>query len=134
MGRGATLNGKPIAPSESDTLDDCAMLGDAQLFARPDWAEPWPQMRVEKRNSIALRMAFVAAGAFDAALALGPKSDWDVAAGTVIAQEAGALVTDASGRPFRFNQADPRQPSLVCAAPGVHPLILARTAPIEQAV
>ena len=110
------------------------MLGDAQLFARPDWAEPWPQMRVEKRNSIALRMAFVAAGAFDAALALGPKSDWDVAAGAVIAEEAGAIVTDGSGRPFRFNKPDPRQASLVCAAPGVHPLILARTAPIEQAV
>jgi myo-inositol-1(or 4)-monophosphatase len=90
-------------------------------------------MRVEKRNSIALRMAFVAAGAFDAALALGPKSDWDVAAGAVIAEEAGAKVTDASGRPFRFNKADPRQASLVCAAPGVHPLILARTAPIEAA-
>ena len=133
-GGGARLNGEAVGPSESETLDDCAMLGDAQLFARPDWAEPWPQMRVEKRNSIALRMAFVAAGAFDAALALGPKADWDVAAGTVIAEEAGAKVTDASGRPFRFNQADPRQPSLVCAAPGVHPLILARTAPIEAAV
>jgi myo-inositol-1(or 4)-monophosphatase len=134
LGGGARCNGEPIGPSDSATLDDCAMLGDAQLFARPDWAEPWPQMRVEKRNSIALRMAFVASGAFDAALALGPKSDWDVAAGAVIAEEAGAKVTDASGRPFGFNKADPRQASLVCAAPGVHPLILARTAPIEQAV
>jgi myo-inositol-1(or 4)-monophosphatase len=133
-GGGARLNGEPIEPSESVTLDDCAMLGDAQLFARSDWAEPWPQMRVEKRNSIALRMAFVAAGAFDAALALGPKSDWDVAAGTLIAEEAGAKVSDASGAAFRFNRADPRQRSLVCAAPGVHPLILARTAPIEAAV
>jgi myo-inositol-1(or 4)-monophosphatase len=133
-GGGASLNGEPIAASESVTLEDCAMLGDAQLFTRPGWAEPWPQMRVEKRNSIALRMAFVAAGAFDAALALGPKSDWDVAAGAVIAEEAGAKVSDASGRPFRFNRPDPRQASLVCAAPGVHPLILARTAPIEAAV
>ena len=31
----------------------------------------------------------------------------------------------------RFNQPDPRQPALVCAAPGLHPLILARTAPID---
>ena len=132
-GGGATLNGEPIRASEAETLDDCAMLGDAQLFTRPDWAEPWPLMRVEKRNSIALRMAFVASAA-SKALALGPKSDWDVAAGTVIAEEAGAKVSDASGRPFTFNKPDPRQNSLVCAAPGVWPLILARTAPIEAAV
>jgi myo-inositol-1(or 4)-monophosphatase len=38
-------------------------------------------MRYEKRNALAYRMALVAAGAFDAAIALGPKWDWDVCAG-----------------------------------------------------
>jgi myo-inositol-1(or 4)-monophosphatase len=89
---------------------------------------------VEKRNSIALRMAFVASGGLDAALALGPKSDWDVAAGAVIAEEAGAKVTDASGRPFRFNKADPRAGPASSAPPRRAPVDPARTAPIEQAV
>ena len=66
------------------------------------------------------------AGAFDAALALTPKWDWDVAAGCLIAEEAGAKVSDHHGRPWRFNRPDPRQASLVCAAPALQPLIVQR--------
>ncbi|HYE42360.1 MAG TPA: inositol monophosphatase family protein, partial [Caulobacteraceae bacterium] len=108
-----------------------AMLADAALFDRSKWADPWPVMRFDKRNSIAYRMALVGAGAFDAAMALSPKWDWDVCAGELIAEEAGARCTDHRGRPYRFNKPDPRQPSLVCAAPALHPLILRRCAPIS---
>ena len=79
-------------------------------------------------------MAFVASGAFDAAVALTPKSDWDVAAGDLIAREAGARVTDQHGQRYRFNKPLPAQPGLVCAAPGLHALILQRAGPIPQAV
>ena len=71
-------------------------------------------------------MALVAAGAFDAALALTPKWDWDVAAGWLIATEAGARVSDHHGRPWAFNRPDPRQASLVCAAPIIQPMIVRR--------
>ena len=81
----------------------------------------------------AYRMALVAAGAFDVALALTPKWDWDVCAGALIVEEAGGRVTDHHGRPWLFNQADPRQSSLVCSAPALHPLIVRRTAPIPLA-
>jgi myo-inositol-1(or 4)-monophosphatase len=128
-GSGARLNGGPIAPSPALTLRNCAMLGDPAAFP----AETWPPMRVEKRNSIAYRMALVAAGAFDAAYAPTPKYDWDVAAGAAIAQEAGACVTDHLGRPYRFNQPDPRQPGLLCAAPGVHAQLVARQARAQAA-
>jgi len=121
-GSGARLNGQPIRPSDARSLDDLGMVGDPALFARA----PWSAARVERRNSIALRMALVAAGAFDAAVALGPKWDWDVAAGAAIAAEAGAVVSGVAGEPFRFNQTDPRQPGLLCAAPGVHALLLKR--------
>jgi myo-inositol-1(or 4)-monophosphatase len=47
-------------------------------------------MRVESRNSIAYRVCLVAAGAFDAAVALSPKSEWDLAAADLIRAEAGA--------------------------------------------
>ena len=83
-------------------------------------------MRFEKRNALAYRMALVAAGAFDAALALTPKWDWDVAAGWLIATEAGARVSDHHGRPWAFNRPDPRQASLVCAAPIIQPMIVRR--------
>jgi myo-inositol-1(or 4)-monophosphatase len=132
-GGGAFRNGARIQASDTDELDDAAVLGDARLLEGPDWAEPWPAMRFEKRNALAYRMALVAAGAFDAAIALTPKWDWDVCAGALIAEEAGARVTDHAGRPWRFNRVDPRQASLVCAAAALHPLIVRRTAPIALA-
>ncbi|WP_309628142.1 3'(2'),5'-bisphosphate nucleotidase CysQ [Brevundimonas sp.] len=130
---GARLNGRTIMASDVDTLDDAAVLADARLMEGPHWPEPWPPMRYEKRNALAYRMALVASGAFDAAIALTPKWDWDVCAGALIATEAGAKVSDHHGRPWRFNQPDPRQASLVCSAPALHPLILRRTGPIPLA-
>lgn len=130
-GGGARLNGVPIHASAADNLDQCAMLGDAALFARRGWAPPWPEMRVSSRNAIAYRMALVAAGTYDAAVALGSKADWDLCAGTLICREAGAPATDHHGGELVFNTPHARNPSLVCAAPGVHPLILERTAPID---
>lgn len=127
---GARLNRRAITASDETTLDDAAVLADARLMEGPHWPEPWPPMRYEKRNALAYRMALVASGAFDAAIALTPKWDWDVAAGALIAAEAGAKVSDHHGRPWRFNQPDPRQASLVCSAPALHPLIIRRTAPI----
>ena len=132
-GAGARLNGQPIAASDITSLDDASVLADARLLEGPQWPEPWPAMRFERRNSIAYRMALVAAGAFDAAIALTPKWDWDVAAGALIAEEAGARVSDHHGGAWRFYRPDPRQASLVCAAPALHPLIVRRCAPIPLA-
>ena len=133
LGGGARLNGQPITASDTDSLEDASVLADARLMEGPLWPEPWPEMRFEKRNAIAYRMALVAAGAFDAAIALSPKWDWDIAAGALIATEAGARVTDHHGRPWAFNCLDPRQSSLVCSAPAIHPLIIRRTSPIPLA-
>jgi myo-inositol-1(or 4)-monophosphatase len=55
-------------------------------------------------------------------------------AGALIAAEAGAMVSDHHGRPWRFNRPDPRQPSLICAAPALHPLIVRRVASIPLAI
>jgi myo-inositol-1(or 4)-monophosphatase len=127
LGGGATLNGRPIAASDTADLDDAAVLADAAMLEGPLWPEPWPAMRFEKRNALAYRLALVAAGAFDAAIAPSPKWDWDVAAGALIAGEAGAKVSDHHGRPWVFNRPDPRQAGLVCCAPALHPLIVRRT-------
>jgi myo-inositol-1(or 4)-monophosphatase len=130
-GSGARLNGQPIHASACADLESCAMLSPKGAFTHWEGPEPWPEMRVENRNSLALRMCLVAAGTFDAAVALSPKSDWDIAAGLVICDEAGAVTTDHKGRPLVLNGERPVHPSLVCAAPALHPLILQRTAPID---
>ena len=76
-------------------------------------------------------MCMVADSSHDAAVALNIKHDWDVAAASLIAEAAGAIVTDHKGRNYVFNKPAPNQASLVCAAPGLHRLILERTAPID---
>jgi myo-inositol-1(or 4)-monophosphatase len=125
-GGGATLNGAPIHASQTNTIEGCGMVGDPRMFKHPAWPIPWPEMRVEPRNSTAYRMCLVAAGAFDGALALVEKSDWDLAAADLIATEAGCFVGDHLGRPFAYNGPRPAQHSLVVAAPRIAPLILER--------
>ena len=132
-GGGAYLNGQPVRASDCAALESCAMLSHKGAFSSGDWPEPWPEMRFESRNSVALRMALVAAGAFDATVAMTPKNDWDIAAGIVIAEEAGAVVSDHRGRKLELNRPSTSHPSLVVAAPALHPLISARTAPIDLA-
>ena len=125
-GGGAWLNGAAIRASSCDLVEGCGMVGDARMFTHPAWPTPWPDMRIEARNSTAYRMCIIASGAFDATLALVPKFDWDLAAADLIAREAGAVVGDHLGRPFSYNGHKPAQPSLVCAAPRLAPLILER--------
>ena len=118
-GAGARLNGGMIAPSGAARLENAAMLGDPALFRHKGWKAPWPAMRVESRNSIAYRMCLVADGRFDAAIALNIKHDWDVAASSLIVEEAGAWVGDHKGRRYVFNTPQPHQASLVCCTPGL---------------
>jgi myo-inositol-1(or 4)-monophosphatase len=131
----ATLNGAPIAPSRTSELEDSAMLGDAKMFLHPAWVTPWPPMRVESRNSIAYRLCLVADGRFDAAVALSPKNEWDLAAADLICARsgsgAGAILTDHKGRDFTYNRANPLLPSVVCANKTLHPLILSRVGHID---
>ena len=125
-GGGATLNGKPIHASAQVLVEGCGMVGDIRMFEHPAWPQPWPAMRIEARNSTAYRMCLVASGAFDATVALVAKSDWDLAAGDLIATEAGGYCGDHLGRTFRYNGPNPQQASLVCTARRLAPLILNR--------
>lgn len=75
---------------------------------------------VSQPNSIALRMAMVAADEADLVATLRWGHEWDIAAAALIASEAGAAVTDALGHPLRFNKADPRAFGVLASASGLH--------------
>lgn len=127
---GSHLNGQPIEASQTAQVEGCGMVGDEVWFKHPSWPTPWPAMRIEPRNSTAYRICLVASGAFDVTIAMGPKSDWDIAAAELIATEAKAHCSDHKGQPLSYNQAIPQQRSMVCAAPRLAPLILERVSPI----
>ncbi|HWV12546.1 MAG TPA: inositol monophosphatase family protein, partial [Sphingobium sp.] len=84
---------------------------------------------VHKPNSIALRMAMVAADEADIVATVRWGNEWDVAAAALIALEAGAIVTDALGDPLSFNRPDPTAFCLLCTAPGIHEAATQRLAP-----
>lgn len=134
-GGGAHLNGRPIAVSDRTEVEGCRMLASKAALDHPAWSKPplspWPKMEVETRSSIAYRMALVAAGSFDAMLALSAKHDWDVAAGDIVVHEAGGRVTDHRGETLRYNGPEPVQPSIVSAGPGLHTGLLHRLKDLE---
>jgi myo-inositol-1(or 4)-monophosphatase len=123
---GATRNNRPIRVSERAALGGASALGDHHQFKRPHWLEPWPNMDITTRPSIAYRMALVASGAYDFTMTLLSKSDWDLAAGALLIDEAGGKVTDHLGKAYLFNGISPIKQSLICSNSHLHPDLLAR--------
>jgi myo-inositol-1(or 4)-monophosphatase len=108
-GRGATLNGQPIAVSETDELRRSLLTTgfpyDRRLLptALAQFGALSGQAQAVRRiGSAALDLAWVAAGRFDGYWE-SVVSPWDVAAGWLIAAEAGARVTDLAGAPFTLD-------------------------------
>jgi len=83
---------------------------------------------VERPNSIALRIAMVAADEADLVATLRWGFEWDIAAATLIAREAGAAVSDAFGAPLAYNKRDPRAFGLLVSAPAIHRAAIERLA------
>jgi myo-inositol-1(or 4)-monophosphatase len=129
-GGGAFLNGAPIRASARARLEGCSMLADKTMLAHPAWNaapnQPWPEMRIETRNSIAYRLTLVAKGEFDAMMALSAKRDWDLAAGDIILAEAGGVASAHNGEMLMYNGPDAIQPSIVGAGPELHAALIAR--------
>jgi myo-inositol-1(or 4)-monophosphatase len=83
---------------------------------------------VAKPNSIALRIAMVAAGEADLLATIRWGNEWDIAAAVLIAGEAGAAVSDAFGRPLAFNTPDAQAFGVLTTSPGIHAAAVARLA------
>lgn len=125
-GGGTHLNGARVEMTDVDSLA-CSMIGQPDVFARTN-AAYWPDMRLIDAvpNAMAWRVSLVAAGRWDATVALNEKSDWDLAAAVLLVQEAGGVATDRHGRPFVFNGESVIQKGAIAAGAGLHPLIMDR--------
>ena len=128
-GAGAYLNGDLLRVSECQTEAGCRLIAAEEMLNYKGWPEPWPAVTVPrpKPNSTLLRMAFVASGAWDATLVLSNKSDWDLAAGTVLVEEAGGLATTHKGEELQFNRTIPAQRSIIASGKHLHPLLVRRS-------
>jgi len=127
-GGGAHLNGRPIAASTRSRLDGAAVLTARPALDPKHWSGPPPRVRHALRASLAYRLCLVAEGRYDAMLTIRDSWDWDTAAGSLIATEAGACVSDRKGRALRFDTEHPVSEGVVAAAPAVHAEMIARLA------
>ncbi len=121
-GRGAWRNGVRLAAGDRTALAGARVPADVLPRTDRDF------VAVAKPNSIALRMAMVAADEADLVATLRWGNEWDIAAAVLIGAEAGAGVSDALGAPLAFNKRVPQAFGVVVAAPGIHDAAIERLA------
>ncbi|MEO1637971.1 MAG: 3'(2'),5'-bisphosphate nucleotidase CysQ [Pseudomonadota bacterium] len=128
-GGGAVVNDEPISATQTDA-EDATVLATKVNFQGRFWkGHTPPPVKRSFRSSLAYRLCLVAQGRFDGMLTLRPSWEWDIAAGALIAAEAGAVVTDPSERRLRFNNPHPQVPGVLAAGTDLHQRLVARLEP-----
>jgi myo-inositol-1(or 4)-monophosphatase len=125
---GGTAGGEQVRVVGPGTGEPAALLVSRAERARGEFHAFGDGWTLRPFGSTACKLAGVAHGFGHGYLSRGDKSEWDVAAGVVIVEEAGGEVTDLAGRRLRFNRADTRVSGIVAGAPGVHARLLAAAA------
>ena len=121
-GQGSWRNGARLVASSRRQLAGARVPADG--LAAPDR----DLVLVDKPNSIALRIAMVAADEADLVATLRWGFEWDVGAAALIAREAGAVASDAFGGPLNYNKRDPRAFGVLVTAPAIHAAAVERLA------
>ena len=128
LGQGAFLNGAQISVSETTELSrsllscDLGYVDEKAGLALDMLRSLWPGMySVRLMGSAGLGVAYAAAGRVDLFFhhSLAP---WDIAAGLILAKEAGGRVVDRQG-----NDAGLFTPSVICSSPALIDGFLAAT-------
>jgi myo-inositol-1(or 4)-monophosphatase len=125
-GGGAYLNGAPLRVSNASALIEALLVTGFPYDVHENadevlglFGEFVRRARAVRRlGSAALDMAYVAAGRFDAFWEDNLKP-WDVAAASLLVEEAGGVVSGTDGSPFRV-----RSGHVLAAAPGLQRLML----------
>jgi len=126
-GQGAWLNGQPIRAGHAENLERSLLVTgfpyDIRTTARPNLAEYARFARisqgVRRLGSAALDCCYVACGRFDGYWELDVKS-YDIAAGALVAEEAGAKVTTVAGREDYLSY----RTSIITGNPAIHAQLL----------
>jgi myo-inositol-1(or 4)-monophosphatase len=105
-GAGATLNGQPIHVSPIDDLIRSLLATgfSYDLAERPGQLAIWTDLQgrtqgIRRDGAAALNLCYVAAGRLDGFWEQ-PLQPWDMAAGSLLVEEAGGIVTGYAGEPF----------------------------------
>jgi myo-inositol-1(or 4)-monophosphatase len=114
-GQGAWLNDKQIHCRGASALP-MVLLASRSEFARGEWDKYQTMCQVIQMGSIAYKLALVAAGQAEGTFSLGPKSEWDIAAGALLVTEAGGCVTTKKKESIYFNRHNVLVDSIVASS------------------
>jgi len=120
LGEGAWLDRQPIRPSGRGGLKGARALISSAQMRHELWPGGPPPVARHFRPSLAWRLCLVAAGVFDLMVTLRDAWEWDIAAGSLIAAEAGAVVTDRDGGFIAFSRHPARAAGVIAAPAPLH--------------
>ncbi len=115
LGEGSYRDGVRMMASDAMSLVD-ARFASSRRYASAVIARD-PAQKPRFIGSLAYRIALVAAGEIDVAIAKGNARDWDLAAADLLVHEAGARLATPDGRSLRYNERDATHPALIAANP-----------------
>ena len=129
-GGGAFLNGRPLHVPEQD-----APAREMQITCPENLSKAMRAVGIDydfkpKIASLALRVAMVASGVYDAGFTTRDSHDWDLAAADLVLQEAGGLLAGLDGAPLIYNKREPSHGALTATPRRLQPRFreaLART-------
>lgn len=125
----ALCNGAAIRCANQTGLSGSTLLM-SKSFLEPDhWHRPPHDLKRSFRSSIAYRLCLIAEGSFDGMISTRDAWEWDIAAGSLIAAQAGAAVSDKHGMALRFNSPGAKTPGIFTAPVAVHREILTNFKP-----
>lgn len=133
LGQGAHVDvggaaARRLRVSAQDGTEGVTVLASRSEIRAGDFRAAPPSWQVQPLGSTAYKLARVAAGAADVFVSRGPKSEWDVCAGTLLVAEAGGRTTDVTGGTARFNRATPLMQGIVATNGALHDGALRATA------
>jgi myo-inositol-1(or 4)-monophosphatase len=120
-------NGEPIHVADKEKLEDLVvtLAVGGRGFLRKRHAALRAIRAHRSLGSSALTLSYVACGRFDVYAQSAGLSAWDVAAAGLIAERAGATVTNLAGEPWFDMRQPARKWSLLAASPRHHATMLA---------
>jgi myo-inositol-1(or 4)-monophosphatase len=117
---GPLKDGQPITASRRERLEGAQVLTTKANLVPEKWPGGVPEIERHFRASLAYRLCLVAEGRFDGMLTLRDAWEWDIAAGSLIAERAGSLVTDKTGKTLQFNRPSPLAAGVLALPPAPH--------------
>ena len=116
----ALRDGQPISVSRADRLEGSDVLTTKANLAPEKWPGGVPDLTRHFRASLAWRLCLAAEGRFDGMLTLRDAWEWDIAAGSLIAARAGAVVSDRKGETLHFNTPGAMAEGVLALPPAAH--------------